>query len=124
MCLPELGSVAEYRRRGCRLSSSRASSQPCCNNDSNRYLTPPATPPSPQVYADPEESLSLLIGWDSPIGSNGADVVSYVLELAPSVLGGSWTEPYFNVTVMVEDAAEMATTSAVGGNGLEISLAV
>lgn len=66
-----------------------------------------------QVYADPDNSLLLLVGWDSPTETNGAEILSYVIELAPSSLGSS--EPYMNVTIEVDDAAETATSANVGG---------
>lgn len=57
--------------------------------------------------------MSLLVGWDAPVETNGADIISYVVELAPSSVG--WAEPYVNATVTVEDAAATATTVSVGG---------
>lgn len=69
-----------------------------------------------QVYADPEDGLSLLVGWDAPTDTNGAEISAYVVELAPSSLG--WSEPYLNVTVATEDSAETATSVSVGGTSI------
>lgn len=80
----------------------------------------PLLPPHQQVYADPDVSLSLLVGWDSPEESNGADILSYLVELAPSSMGLSWSEPYVNVSVLVDDAATTATTATVGGKASQV----
>lgn len=66
-----------------------------------------------QVYANPDDGLSLLVGWNAPTDTNGAEILAYVVELAPSSLG--WSEPYLNVTVTAEDAAETATSVTIGG---------
>ena len=66
-----------------------------------------------QVYANPDDSLSLFIGWNPPTETNGAEILSYIVELVSSSAG--WSTPYFNVTLSVEDAAEMASIVSVGG---------
>ncbi|CAM9431342.1 unnamed protein product, partial [Hapterophycus canaliculatus] len=50
---------------------------------------PPPPPTAAKVYADPDESLSLWVGWESPEESNGADILSYLVELAPASMGWS-----------------------------------
>lgn len=62
--------------------------------------------------------MSLLVAWDSPVQNNGAEILSYVVELTPLSVG--WVEPYVNETVTVEDAAETATNVSVGGNVLNM----
>ena len=66
-----------------------------------------------QVYANPDDSLSLSIGWNPPTETNGAEILAYIVELVSSSAG--WSTPYFNVTLSVEDAAEMASSVSAGG---------
>lgn len=67
------------------------------------------------MYADPDDAISLLVSWDAPAGSNGAEIASYIVEFAPASSG--WSKPYVNVTVTVEDAARTAATASVGDSG-------
>lgn len=66
-----------------------------------------------QVFADPNDSLSLLVAWDAPTETNGAEILSYVVELTPFAIG--WSGTYSNITVTAADAAEIAIYVTVGG---------
>lgn len=66
-----------------------------------------------QIYANPDDDLSLLVEWDSPTETNGAGILSYIVELSHS--STAWSEPYLNVTVLVENAAETAASIRMGG---------
>lgn len=66
-----------------------------------------------QVFADAEDALKLIVGWDAPTTTNGADIVAHVVELAPSSNG--WSEPYLTVTTTVVEAMDAAKSVNVGG---------
>ena len=66
-----------------------------------------------QVYAVPDDGLSLLVGWDAPVETNGEEITQYIIELKAS--GSNWNTPDLEVPVLVEDA--IATAAAVNAGG-------
>lgn len=56
------------------------------------------------------DSLSLLVTWDAPVETHGADIISYLVELKPSSAAAETIVP-----VTTEEAA--ATAIAVGVEG-------
>lgn len=74
------------------------------------------------MYADADDSLSLLVAWDAPTEDYGAEILSYVVELAPSPIG--WTEPFINFTLTVEEASETAAGATVGASAYAAVIAL
>ena len=66
------------------------------------------------MFADPDDSLSLLVAWDAPVETHGADITSYSVELKYSASAWGAAEETI-VDISAEDAAAIAATASVGG---------